>query len=234
MYSNQKTARLSGLFWLLVAVTTGFSLGYVRSKLIVSSDVATTVSNIIAFESLFRAAIVSAILSQIFFLFFGLTTFRLFKGVSQTLTTIFMAAVVVAVAIGAVNTMNNFGALWVITNPDYLKVFQAEQVNLLAMTFLRLNNFGIGLLELFSAISLFSLALLIIRSGYLPRIIGVLLLIGACAFPINSFSKIMLPQFHPALMTQLTMLLNAVGPPAAILWLLIKGVREQTNKTWVK
>ena len=226
MHSNKKTARLAGLFWLLVAVTTGFSLGYVRSKLIVSGDAATTVSNIIAFESLFRAAIVSAILTQVFFLFFGLTTFRLFRGVNQTLTTVFMAAVVVATAVGAVNTMNNFGALWVITTPDYLKVFPAEQINVIAMTFLRLNNYGIGLLELFSAISLFSLGLLIIRSGYLPRIIGVLLMIGACAFPINSFTKILLPQFYPALMTQLTMLLNAVGPPVAILWLLIKGVRE--------
>jgi hypothetical protein len=224
MNSTKNTARLAGLLWLLVAVTTGFSLGYVRPKLIVFADAAATVSNIIAFESLFRAAIISSILSQIFFFFFGLTAFRLFKGVNKTLATVFLSSLLVGVAIGVANSLNNLGALVIVTNPAYLKAFQAEQINALAMTFLRLNNFGIGLLETFTAISLFAFGLLIIRSGYLPRVLGILLMIGACAFPINTFTKILFPQFHPALLTQLTMLLTALGPPATILWLLIKGV----------
>jgi hypothetical protein len=231
MNSSKNTARLAGLLWLLVAVTTGFSLGYVRPKLIVFADAAATVSNIIAFESLFRIAIVSSILSQIFFFFFGLTAFRLFKGVNKTLATVFLASLLVGVAIGVANSLNNLGALVVVTNPAYLKAFQPEQINALAMTFLRLNNFGIGLLEIFTAISLFAFGLLIIRSGYLPQVLGILLMIGACAFPINTFTKILFPQFHPALLTQLTMLLNALGPPATILWLLIKGVRNEVITT---
>jgi hypothetical protein len=231
MNSSKNTARLAGLLWLLVAVTTGFSLGYVRPKLIVFADAAATVSNIIAFESLFRIAIVSSILSQIFFFFFGLTAFRLFKGVNKTLATVFLSSLLVGVAIGVANSLNNLGALVVVTNPAYLKAFQPEQINALAMTFLRLNNFGIGLLEIFTAISLFAFGLLIIRSGYLPQVLGILLMIGACAFPINTFTKILFPQFHPALLTQLTMLLNALGPPATILWLLIKGVRHEASTT---
>jgi hypothetical protein len=231
MNSIKNTARLAGLLWLLVAVTTGFSLGYVRPKLIVFADAAATVSNIIAFESLFRIAIVSSILSQIFFFFFGLTAFRLFKGVNKTLATVFLSSLLVGVAIGVANSLNNLGALVVVTNPAYLKAFQPEQINALAMTFLRLNNFGIGLLEIFTAISLFAFGLLIIRSGYLPQVLGILLMIGACAFPINTFTKILFPQFHPALLTQLTMLLNALGPPATILWLLIKGVRHEVSTT---
>ncbi len=223
MTSSKKTARLAGLLWLLTAVTTGFSLGYVRPKLIVAGDAAATVHNIIAFESLFRAAIVSSILTQIFFFFFGLTIFRLFKNVDKTLATVFLSSLLVGVAVGVVNSLNNLGALMVVTNPDYLKAFQPDQINALAMTFLRLNNFGIGLNELFAGLSLFALGLLIIRSGYLPRVLGILLMIGACAFPINTFTKILIPQFHPGLLTQLTMLFNSFGPPATILWLLIKG-----------
>jgi len=64
----------------------------------------------------------------------------------------------------------------------------------------------------------------ILRSGYLPRVLGILIIVGACAFPINTFTKILILQFYPALMTRLTMLLNAFGPPATMLWLLIKGV----------
>jgi hypothetical protein len=226
MNSTNTTARLAGLLWLLTAVTTGFSLGYVRPKLIVAADAAATVHNIIAFESLFRAAIVSSILMQIFFLFFGLTIFRLFKDVNKALATVFLSSLLVGVAIGVVNSLNNLGALMVLTNPNYLKAFQPDQINALVMTFLKLNNFGIGLNELFAALSLFALGLLIIRSGYLPRVLGIFLMIGACAFPINTFTKILIPQFHPALLTQLTMMLNAVGPPATILWLLIKGVNK--------
>jgi hypothetical protein len=228
MNSSKTTARLAGLLWILVGVTTGISLGYVRSTLIVFADAATTATNIVASESLFRAGIVSSVLTQVFLLFLGLTLFRLFRRTNKTSATIILASTLVAAAVGVANSLNNIGAVTVLTNPDYRKAFQPEQINALAMIFLRLNNFGIGLLEVFTAIFLFSLGLLIVRSGALPRVLGILLIIGACAFPINTFTKILMPQFHPALITQLTMLCNAFGPLATMLWLLIKGVDEQS------
>ncbi len=226
MNSTRNTARLSGLLWVLIAVTTGFSLVYVRPKLIVFTDAAATVNNILAFESLFRAGIVSSILGQIFTLFFGLTIFRLFKSVNKKLAMVFLTSLLVGVGVGIVNSLNSIGALVVLGDADYLKAFPREQLNALAMIFLRVNNFGIGLMEIFAALYLFSFGLRIKRSGYLPRILGILLMIGACAFPINTFTKLLIPQFHPALIMQLTMILNALGSPATMLWLLIKGINE--------
>ena len=231
MNGNKRTARLAGLLLLLGAAASGFSIVYVRSRLVVFGDAAATVSHIIAFESLFRAGIASSVLGQIFSLFFGLTIFRLFKDAWRTLATVFMTSILVGVAIGIVNSLNNLAALVLVTNPDYARAFPPEQLNALAMTFLRVNNFGIGLMELFTALYLFSLGLLIIKSGYLPRIIGGLLIIGACAFPVNTFTKILTPQFYPALITQITMMLNAFGPPLTILYLLIKGVKEPERHT---
>ena len=227
MNSTKKTARLAGLLWLLTAATAGFGLVYVRSRLIVFGDAAATVNNIMAFESLFRAGIASFILSQIFSLFFGLTIFRLFKGTDKkTLAMVFLTTLLVGAGVGVVNSLNNLGALVLVSNPEYVRAFQPEQLNALALTFLRLNNFGIGLMEIFTALYMFSFGLLIIRSRYIPRILGILLMIGACAFPINTFTKILIPQFYPLLMTQITMFLNAFGPPATILWLLIRGAKE--------
>ena len=100
MNSSRNIARLAGIFWILVGVTTGFSLGYVRSKLIVFADAATTATNIVASEFLFRASIVSSILTQIFLLFLGLTLFRLFKRSHRTLATVILAAVLIAAAVG--------------------------------------------------------------------------------------------------------------------------------------
>jgi hypothetical protein len=139
---------------------------------------------------------------------------------------VFLTSLLVGAGVGVVNSLNNLGALVVVGDADYLKAFQPAQLRALAMIFLRVNNFGIGLMEIFTALYLFSLGLLIKRSGYLPRILGILLMIGACAFPINTFTKILIPQFHAALLTQLTMILNAFGSPATMLWLLIKGVNE--------
>src|SRR5713101_1734738 len=104
MNNPKNTARLAGLLWLLTAVTAGFALVYVRPKLIVFGDPAATASNIIAFESLFRAAIAGYILSQIFALFFGLTIFRLFKGVHKTLATLFLMSLLVSAGVGVVNS----------------------------------------------------------------------------------------------------------------------------------
>ena len=225
--SLKKTARLAGLFLLLVAAATGFSLGYVRSTLIVSGDAAATAGNILANESLFRMAIVSSLLGHFFFLFFGLTVFRLFRGVNKTWATVLFAAVLVSVAVGVVNTLNNFGALTVLGNADYLKAFSPDQLNALMMIFLRLNNFGIGLTELVSALHLFAFGLIVIRSRFIPPILGVLLMISSLGFPLNTFTKLLLPQFYPATFTQLAMLGGALGGIPIILWLLIKGVKEQ-------
>lgn len=145
--------------------------------MLVSGDAAATVKNIIAFESLFRAEIASIILSQITLLFFGLAIFRIFKSVNKTLATVCFASLSVGGAVGVVNSLNNLGAVTLVTNPDYAKVFQPEQLNALAMTFLRMNNFGIGLVEVFTAIFLFSFGLLTLKSKYMPAIIGILLML---------------------------------------------------------
>ncbi|MBC7912035.1 MAG: DUF4386 domain-containing protein, partial [Pyrinomonadaceae bacterium] len=161
MNSSKNTARLAGLLWFLVAMTGGFALIYVRSKVIVSGDAAATAANIVASEFLFRAAIVSNLFSQLFLFFFGLTVYRLFKEVDKALATVFLISVMITVVIAVVNTFNNFGALFVLSQADYLKAFTPEQLNAMAMIFLRLSNsIGQGLLEIFWAPYYFSFGLL--------------------------------------------------------------------------
>lgn len=227
MNSTKKTARLAGLLYLLAAVTGGFGLFYVRSNLIVSGDAAATAANIVASEFFFRAAIVSSLFSQMFLLFFGLTLFHLFKEVNRVLATVFLISIMMTVAIAVVNQLNNFGALLVLSQADYLKAFNPEQLNAMAMIFLRLANSGQGLLEIFWTPYFFSFGLLIIKSKYLPRILGVLLMIMSVGYAINILEKFLLPQFHPVMFTRLAMSLGALGGIPTILWLLIKGAKAQ-------
>ena len=204
-----------------------FSLAYVRAGLIVSGDAAATANNIMAHESLFRLAIVSNLLTQFFLLLFGLAVFRIFRTVNKTWATVFLISILMTVVIAVVNTLNNIAALVVLSKADYLNVFAQEQLNAMAMIFLRLNNFGQGLVELFWAPYLFAFGLLIIKSKYIPKILGVLLVISAVGFPVNTFTKILVPQFYPTIFFQIAQLSVAVGVFPITFWLLIKGVKEQ-------
>jgi hypothetical protein len=232
MNSSKMTARLAGLLWFLSTATGAFGLLYMRSNVIVPGDAAATAGNLIASEFLFRAAIVSTLFSQVFLFFLGLTLFHLFEEVNKRLATVLLASAMITVGIAVVNTLNHFGALLVLSQADFLKVFSTEQLNALAMFFLRLaNSSGQGLLEIFWAPYYFSIGLLIIRSSFLPKIFGILLMIMGVGFALNVFEKFLFPQFYPALFSQLAMLGGALGGIPTIFWLLIKGVNvEQWGK----
>ncbi len=226
MNSTKTTARLAGLLWFLSTVTGAFGLISIRSNVIVPGDAAATAANIMASESLYRAAIVSSLFSQIFLFFTALTLYHLFKEVNQRLARVLIASMLVSVAIAVLNTLNHFGALLVLSQADFLNVFNPEQLNAMAFIFLRLaNGSGQGLLEIFWAPYYFTFGLLILRSRFLPTIFGILLMIMGTGFAINVFEKFLFPQFYPSLFTQLAMLGGALGGIPTMLWLLIKGAR---------
>lgn len=227
-YSLKKTSRLAGLLWFLSTVTGGFGLFYIRSYVIVPGDAAATAGNIMSSEFLFRAAVVSTLFSQIFLFFFGISLFHLFKEVNKRLATVLLASVMMTVGISVVNQLNNFGALLVLNQADFLKVFSPEQLNAMALFLLRqANSSGQGLLEIFWTPYYFSFGLLVIRSGFLPKIFGILLMAMGAGFAINILDKFLVPQFYPAAFTQLAMTLGGLGGLPTMLWLMIKGVKEQ-------
>ena len=110
MNSIKQQGRLVGLLWFLTALTGGFGLLYIRSQVLVPGDAQATAAHIVASESLFRAAIVGTLFSQVFMFFFGLTLFRLFQDVHKQLATMLLTAVMMTVAIAVVNVLNLFGA----------------------------------------------------------------------------------------------------------------------------
>src|SRR5688572_8758279 len=229
MNSSNGTGRMAGLLWLLSTATGGFGLFYIRSNVIAPGDAVATAGNIMAADSLYRAAIVSSLFSQIFLFFLGLTLFHLFQKVDKRLATALVASVIIAVAIAVVNTLNHFGALLVLGQADYLNVFNSEQLNAIAMTLIRLaNSAGQGLLEIFWTPYYFVFGLLIFKSRFMPKIFGILLMIMGAGFALNVFEKFLFPQFYPALFSQLAMFGGGLGGIPTMLWLLIKGANVQS------
>jgi hypothetical protein len=224
----KKTARLASLFWILGAITTIFSLFYIQSRLVVSGDAAATANNILANQSLFRVGIVSDLLERMLTFFFGLTIFHLFRGVSKKWTTVFLSSILIVVAIGVANSLNNVASLAVLSKAAYLNVFSQEQLNALAMLFLRLNGSGQVILEIFWLPYLFSFGLLIVKSKFIPRIFGISMMIGSFGFPLTTFAKFLIPQSgFPEIILLVTQIFVAPALITTNFWFLIKGVNGQ-------
>lgn len=233
VYNFKNKGRIVFLYWALYAAPAIYSLQYVRPKLIIFKDAVATVNNIMTHEFLFRMGIGSHLIAQIFLLFFGMAVYRLFKGVNKTWSSIFWTSILMTVAITVVNMLNYVAPLVLLSNADYLKIFQQEQLHALVMIFLRLSNYGQAFFEIFWGLYLFAFGLLIIKSRYIPVIFGIMMIVGSIGFPINTFTKLLVPEFYPALITQITMLFSGLGVLPTLFWILIMGVKEQQLNSMV-
>lgn len=225
IHALRRTARLAGLQYLVGAVAGGFSFLYVPSVLIVPGDTARTVGNILASERLFRLGLVSGLLSQVFLLLLALTLYRLLKAVHPQRALLMVALVVVAVPIGCLSLLNPLAALHLLKGADYLAVLGPELRHAQALLCLDLYSLGIVITEVFWGLWLLPFGLLVIKSGFLPRILGVLLVFACFGYLIDCACQLLAPELA-ALVMPIATTPAAVAELSVISWLLIKGVRD--------
>jgi hypothetical protein len=224
MTSINKTARMAGLLYLIFIVTLACSM-FLSSKFIVFGDAAATAKNITASEWLPRIAFMSELLSAVFFLLAAWALYVLLKPVNKNLALLFVLLNLGGVAIECINTLNQFAALLLLSGADYLKVFQAGQLPALAMLFLKLHRNGFMIAQIFYGTWLFPLGYLVFKSGFLPRILGILLIIDGFAVLIWFGQFFLFPGYevisYPCLVE------SFIAEFGLTLWLLIKGVEDQ-------
>jgi hypothetical protein len=223
MSSTKNPGRLAGLLYVLTGIPGFFAIVYVPSKLIVDGNAAATASNIAASEGLFRLGIAAQLISQAGFIFVALALCQLFKGVNRRLASLMVTLVVVQIPIAFLNELNNIAALILVRGADFLSLFEKPQREVLAMLFLNLHSQGIVVAEIFWGLWLFPLALLVYRSRFLPRFLGVWLVIDGFAYVILSLTVILLPQYQDKVSTISQPAF--FGEVAFMLWLLIKGAK---------
>ncbi len=139
--SLQKSARIAGLLYLLLALTGVFSLIYVPSTLIVFGDATATADNITSSELLFRTGILSGLISNVIFVFLVLALYRLLKEISRKQAILMVTLVVISVSTTFVNTCNQIAALIILSGADFLSVFEKPQLDAAAYAFLRSSRF---------------------------------------------------------------------------------------------
>jgi hypothetical protein len=224
-----KTARIAGFLYLILMVCGIFSYMFVNSRLIVPGDTATTINNIMASESLYVSGIVSWLISQTVFILLVYVLYKLLKPVNKNHAFLMVMFVLVSVPISFINELNKFAALLLLSGADYLTAFDVGQLQALVPLFLDLHEYGIHINSMFFGLWLLPLGYLVFKSGYIPRILGILLMIGWFGYMLEFFTFFLFPDFNAAINPVFT--ITGIGEFLLVLWLLIKGVNvEQWKK----
>ena len=220
-----RIARVAGILYLIIFCLGIFAELFVRQSLIVPGDAATTVNNIMVSESLFRISLVSDLIRHTFLILLPLVLYQLLKPVGKNIALLMVIFALAGVPIALLNMLNHFAALLLLSGADYLTAFEADQLHAQVMFFLDLYEYG-AFIPQFLGLWLLPLGYLIFKSGFLPRILGILLMIGCFGYVIDAVLFFLFASSAATLS-----LFAFIGELLFALWLLIKGVNiEQWEK----
>jgi hypothetical protein len=226
MHPTDKAARVAGAVYLSLVLTAPFSLIYIPTKLIVRGNATATANNILTHETLFRLGIVADLFGSVIFICLGLALYRLLSSVNKMWAGAMVALVLVSATIGFMNVLNNIAALTLFRGADFLAVLEKPQRDALAYLFIRLHNQGEFMNEIFWGLWLFPFGLLVYRSGFLPRFLGVWLMLACFGWLALSLIALLSSPYYDAAFRIAQPLLFA--ELAIMLWLLIKGAKVPT------
>jgi hypothetical protein len=226
MSSTRNPGRVAGFLYLPLVVLAPFRLIYIPNTLFVHGDATATANNIAVHESLFRLGMVTDLLCGTILIFLTLALYRLLKGVDQNHAVLMVIlGGVMPATIDFLNVLNDAAALMLVRGADFLAVLEKPQRDALAMLFLRLHHQEVVAAEILWGLWLFPLAMLVYRSRFLPRFLGVWLIINGFAYLTLSFTGLLVPQYED--MVSNIAFPALLGEIAITLWLLIKGARPQ-------
>ena len=228
MYPIKRTARVAGFLYLLVVLTGAFVLMYVPGRLFAPGDASATVSNILAHQSLFRAYIVVGFVSELLFVSVVLALYQLLKGVDLQVAALMVILVLIDAPLAFLSVANEVATLALVRGSDLLAVFDAPQRDALATLLINFDRQGVLVSEVFWGLWLLPLGWLVYRSGFLPRLIGVWLVINGVAYLTISTTGLLWPENLKVVSNFATPFL--LGEVALMLWLLIVGARVQPSE----
>jgi len=229
VHPSVKAGRIAGAVYLSMVITGPFSLIYVPSKLIVHGNATATAANILAHATMFRFGIVAGLFGQVIFICLAVALYRLLGDVNKIWARMMFGFVLVAAAVGFVIELNNLGALILFRGGEFLSVFDKAQLDALGMLFIRLHGQGNMIAEIFWGLWLFPFGLLVFRSGFLPRWIGVWLMINCFGYLVLFITALFFPAYNDKAFLYLQPVL--FGELAIMLYLLIKGANLQASPT---
>jgi len=226
MNSPQKTARVSAFLFLGIFILGMSTELFIRPGIIVPGDAASTVKNVAASEALFRLSLVSDLIRQVLLMVLPLVLYKLLKPVNKDIALLMVIFALISVPISLLNELNHIAVLLLSSNAGFLAAFKADQLNALVMFFLELRKYGTYIPQILSLWVLF-LGYLVFKSGFLPRMLGILLMLAGLCYTASAVLFFLFPHFDTMMLGLFAFIVEALF----YLWLLIKGVNV---KAWGK
>src|SRR5215469_9565178 len=221
--SPRLKARMAGFLYLINIAAGVFIYGFIRSTLIAPGDAGATAANILKHELVYRLGFVAAIILVACNVPLALIFYDLFKVVMRSLSLLVAFFILVATAVEAANILNYFVPLILLRGAPYSNTFSVEQLQFLAYVSLELHGVGFNVAVIFFAFYDLLIAYLIIRSTFLPRVLGLLMAIGGVCYLVNSFASFLSPALAAHLVPYIQ-LPSGVAELSFCMWLLVIGV----------
>ena len=229
MPSERTLARIAGSLYLVVAVGGMFAELVVRSRIVEPGNAAATADNIRASATLFRAGFAADLVQAIFFLFTAMALYLLLRHVQELLARAMVVFVAVSVAIMSLNLLNQWVALQVATGEGPAGAWGPGVADALTGLFAEMQHGGYLIAQLFFGLWLLPLGYLVLRSGWFPKVVGVLLVVGCFGYLVDLFVQFLAPGIADGI--ELFVLAPAaVGELLLVAWLLVKGVPEPSPR----
>jgi len=225
---RDRYARVAGVLYLLAVVVGWLTLAYLPDRFIVTGDAVATARNIAGNEALFRVTIFGDLVCGVVWLFVVLALYRLLEGVDRIQSALMVIlGAFMQVPLYFVNAVNYAAALLLVTNTNYLSTFSDAQRDALAMLFLRLHHYELLASLLLAGLWLFPFGILVFKSGFLPRTLGIWLVVNGFAWVAICASGFLMPNYS-GIVGKITAPMN-LGEIGIALWLTVMGARTLGN-----
>jgi len=226
--SMTKLARTAGLLYLVVIVTGIFNLIYVPSQLSAHGDAAATIERITQSQLLFQLGIVADLICNAAFLLLPLALYRLLDATGRNAALLMVAFAVIQVPIAFVNATHRLDVLWLLGDVRHPQALTTDQLHVQVMLALNAYRNGLLVLEVFWGLWLLPLGYLVFKSGFLPRLLGVLLMLGCFGYLADFLGTLLLPSYPTSATADYITLPASLGEIGICLWLLVIGARTLT------
>ncbi|MEM8508492.1 MAG: DUF4386 domain-containing protein [Bacteroidota bacterium] len=230
MDRKNKSTRLAGLLYLIIVLTGIFDLMYVPSKLIVWDNPVLTLDNIENSEFLFRLGIIAGIICYTTFLFLPVVLYRLLNVVNKTIAIWMVVLSVFSVPFSLYNLLNKVNVLTLLERPDYLQLLNSDSLHAAVMLHLDYYYNGIQIISIFWGLWLLPFGYLVFKSGFLPKVLGVLLMIGCFGYLTNFFGGFLFENYGNLGIRRFVSLPASIGEIGICLWMLVMGAKTKRNQ----
>lgn len=226
---TRRLARTAGLLYLVVVVAGIFALMYVPSQLRIGNDPGAALASIDAHEGLFRAGIAASLVCYLAFLLLPLALYKLLSPYGRNAAAVMVALAVASVPLSFANVGHRLEVLNLISGADYLRGIAPDALAQQVMLSLKAYSKGMILNQVFWSLWLAPFGYLVYKSGILPKLLGILLMVGSAGYAAEAFGYILLADFAALPGADLLSIPASLGEIGTCLWLCIMGAREPVH-----